>query len=232
MNRLNKLFALLLLLPLLPGCVADQRDRRMVRPLQKAVAPYDNGAIFKAGFNEHPLFEDRRARNVGDGLIMTVTESADAAARKAAASKAAADAKIAAAKNSPDSNADNTGDGQGTDNTDRNRRLDDNGDEFITNLDSSALVGNIPMTVMEVLENGNLFVSGGKMATVDDVDQYVRITGIVDPVNITAGNVVASTMVSDAHVNVDVMRIYTDGTAIKFTEGHAIFGELFQSVRH
>lgn len=225
MNRFNKLFALLLILPLLPGCVADQRDRRMVKPLQKAIAPYDNGAIFKAGFNEHPLFEDRRARNVGDGLIMTVTESADAAAKKAAA-KAAEDAKKAADKAATD-----TGDGESAGNTDRGRRLDDNGDEFITNLDSSALVGNIPMTVMEVLDNGNLFVSGGKMVTVDGVDQYVRITGIVDPVNITAGNVVASTMVSDAHVNVDVMRIYTDGTAIKFTEGHAIFGELFQSVR-
>jgi flagellar L-ring protein precursor FlgH len=83
---------------------------------------------------------------------------------------------------------------------------------------------------MEVLENGNLFVSGGKMVTVDDVDQYVRISGVVDPANITGGNMVSSTMISDAKINVDDLRIYTDGTAIKFTEGHAIFGELFQSV--
>ncbi|MGV8933113.1 MAG: flagellar basal body L-ring protein FlgH [Gallionellaceae bacterium] len=222
MTHFFKISVLLLVLSLLPGCVADQRDRRMVQPLEKAIAPYDNGAIFKVGFNERPLFEDRRARNVGDSLIMTVAESADAIAQKEAAKKAAAEAK---------KSADNGGDAERADRGGQGRRLDDNGDEYITNLDSSALVGNMPMTVMEVLENGNLFVSGGKMVTVDDVDQYVRITGIVDPVNITAGNVVASNMLSDAKINVDDLRIYTGGTAIKFTEGHAIFGDLFQSVR-
>jgi flagellar basal body L-ring protein FlgH len=87
MTHVFKLSVLLLILTLLPGCVADQRDRRMVKPLEKAIAPYDNGAIFKVGFNERPLFEDRRARNVGDGLIMTVAESADAIAKKKALTK-------------------------------------------------------------------------------------------------------------------------------------------------
>jgi flagellar L-ring protein precursor FlgH len=230
MTHVFKLSVLLLILTLLPGCVADQRDRRMVKPLEKAIAPYDNGAIFKVGFNERPLFEDRRARNVGDGLIMTVAESADAIAKKEAAKKAAVDAKKGADKNRGDRNADSGSDAESADRGGQGRRLDDNGDEFITNLDSSALLGNIPLTVMEVLENGNLFVSGGKMVTVDDVDQYVRISGVVDPANITGGNMVSSTMISDAKINVDDLRIYTDGTAIKFTEGHAIFGELFQSV--
>ena len=44
---------------LFSGCVAD-RERRMVKPLEKMAAPYDNGSIFKPGFNERPLFEERR----------------------------------------------------------------------------------------------------------------------------------------------------------------------------
>ena len=62
------------ILALLAGCVAEQRDRRIVIAPEKTVSIYDNGAIFKAGFNERPLYEERRPRNVGDGLIMTVAE--------------------------------------------------------------------------------------------------------------------------------------------------------------
>jgi len=34
-----------------------------------------DGAIFHAGINERPIFEDRRARNVGDILTINVVES-------------------------------------------------------------------------------------------------------------------------------------------------------------
>ena len=74
MRTIFKLSAFLVVLILLSGCVAAH-DRRLVKQMEKMVAPYDNGSIFKAGFNERPLFEERRARNVGDGLIMNVPET-------------------------------------------------------------------------------------------------------------------------------------------------------------
>ncbi|PIV92018.1 MAG: flagellar biosynthesis protein FlgH, partial [Gallionellales bacterium CG17_big_fil_post_rev_8_21_14_2_50_54_146] len=41
--------------------------------IKTVVAPAD-GAIFHVGINQHPLFEDRRARNVGDILTINIVE--------------------------------------------------------------------------------------------------------------------------------------------------------------
>lgn len=45
------------------------------RPVSQTVIPPADGAIYHAGFNYHPLFEDRRARNVGDILTINIVES-------------------------------------------------------------------------------------------------------------------------------------------------------------
>lgn len=214
MSDFFKLLAVLMLF-VLTGCVADQRDRRLVRPLEKMAAPYDNGTIFKPGFNERPLYEEKRARNVGDGLIMNVPESALSAKKT--------DSKDGKKKGETD-----TADAAATD---QKRRIDSGEDGYISYIDGEVLVGTIPMTVISVMDNGYLFVAGGKMVTVNDEDKYVRITGVVDPAYITGGNIVQSTLVSDVHINVDDLRIYSDGTAINFTEGQATFGNLFQSMQ-
>ena len=98
-------------------------------------------------------------------------------------------------------------------------------------LPEDALVGDIPMTVIEVLDNGNLFIAGGKMVSVNFDDKYVRITGVVDPANLIGGKVIPSSMVSEVQIHVDDLRIYSDGTAIKFSEGQAIYGSSFHSTR-
>ncbi len=214
MCNLLKLLAVLTIVALFSGCVADHSDRRLVQPLEKALAPYDNGTIFKAGFNERPLYEERRARNVGDGLIMNV------AASEASVKKAASKEKNADGENSDGSD----------ESSDRTRRRRDR-DENLSHIASDALVGKIPMTVIEVMDNGHLFVSGGKQVIVDEEDKYVRITGEVDPIFITSGNIVQSTLMSDVRIQVDDLRIHSDGTATNLSEGQSTFGNLFQSMR-
>ena len=221
MRTIFKLSAFLVVLILLSGCVAAH-DRRLVKQMEKMVAPYDNGSIFKVGFNERPLFEERRARNVGDGLIMNVPEtlaSTKKAAEKDKNNKESDKDKVA----SKDENSDSSkGD---------NRKRRSHQDEDLSNIASDALVGSIPMTVIQVLDNGNLFVAGGKQVIVDDQDKYVNITGVVDPAYITGSNVIQSTLVSDVRIQVDELRIHSDGTATNFSEGQSTFGNSFQSMR-
>jgi flagellar L-ring protein precursor FlgH len=56
------------------------------------------------------------------------------------------------------------------------------------------------VTVIDVLQNGNLMVSGEKQIAFDKGIEYVRFSGIVSPDTIASGNIVSSTQVADARV--------------------------------
>lgn len=65
---------------------------------------------------------------------------------------------------------------------------------------SNKLSGSITVTVAEVLPNGNLVVRGEKWLTLNQGDEYVRLSGIVRPVDIFADNSVPSTKIADARI--------------------------------
>lgn len=204
-----KLVAVLGVLTMLSACVAENNVKRIVPPMEKMASIYDNGAIYKPGFNERPLYEERRARNVGDGLIMNVA----AVPKKKEPEKAKdADPEVSERR------------------AERDKREREDAD--LSNIDNDALAGTITMTVMEVLDSGHLFVAGGRQVKVDEEDKYVRISGIVDPNNITGGNIVQSTQVSEVKIQVDDVRVRPDRTASRFSEGQSVFNGLFQSMRY
>jgi flagellar L-ring protein precursor FlgH len=215
----KKLCLMVAALFILTACVADRSDRKM-QGIEKSALPYESGAIFKSGFNERPLYEERRARNVGDGMIMNVV---DATPVKKPAGKD---------KNGTDKNA-----GKGSADTaesdarkERRSRVD--GEEpDLTNISSDTLMGPVTMTVIEVFDNGNMLITGGRQVVVDEENKYLRVTGVVDPINIVAGNTIQSTQVSEVHIQIDNVRVRADGTTSSVNEGNSIFGNYFQSVR-
>jgi flagellar L-ring protein FlgH len=196
---------------LLTACVAD-RSGRGNQSLDKIAAPYESGSIFKAGFNEHPLFEERRARNVGDGLVMNVVDS-NASAKKTAAGNNAAGANGADKREEPD-----------------RRRSDDVDGQDLTNISNDALLGPVNMTVIDIMDNGNLVITGGRQVSVDEDNKYLRVTGVIDPVFINGGNTIQSTQLGDVRITIDHVRIRGDGTTSRVNEGNSIFGNYFQSV--
>ena len=66
---------------------------------------------------------------------------------------------------------------------------------------SNKLQGNISVTVAQVLPNGNLLVRGEKRVTINQGDEYVRLSGIVRPSDIGPDNAVLSTSVADAKIS-------------------------------
>ncbi|WP_027858786.1 flagellar basal body L-ring protein FlgH [Marinobacterium jannaschii] len=65
---------------------------------------------------------------------------------------------------------------------------------------SNSLTGNISVTVHNVLPNGNMIVRGEKWLTLNQGDEYIRISGIVRPQDVSVDNTVPSTKLADARI--------------------------------
>lgn len=197
-------------LGLLSACVAD-RDYG-VRSSEKIAVPYDSGAIFKSGFNERPLYEARRARNVGDLVIMNVANSAISSKKDATKTKNISPA-----------------DAEGTD-AERRRARSEDGESELLDISPDALVGPVSMTVIDVMENGNLLVTGGRQVIVDQEEKYLRVTGVVDPNHMVNGYTVDSTKMSQVHIQIDDVHVRGDRSSSNINEGNSVFGGFFNSV--
>ncbi|MDD5404652.1 MAG: flagellar basal body L-ring protein FlgH [Sulfuricella sp.] len=184
------------LLALLAGCATvppvNVHQPMTARPAAPAGVPPGNGTIYQAGYSDRPLFEDRRARNVGDTLIIVINEvvaaskkSSSSASRTGGISESVpilgglSAANILATPLSAKSS--NTFAGKGD------------------SASNNAFTGTIAVTVIEVLPNGNLLVSGEKQIGINQGNEFVRFSGVVNPINIS-GNTVSSTQVADARM--------------------------------
>ena len=62
------------------------------------------------------------------------------------------------------------------------------------------LQARITAKVVRVLDNGNLLLEGRRQMTLNEEDQYIVVTGIVRPEDITADNLVSSSQIADARI--------------------------------
>ena len=165
------------------------------RPLPAAPASSaaSGGAIFQSA-SYQPLFEDRRARNVGDIITIVLNE------------------KLQATKQSG-TNAQKSGDVSATIPTLRGNlplkflqgtQIDANSSSKFGGKGDSAssnqFTGTITVTVVEVLSNGNLIVSGEKQIGINQGSEFIRFSGVVNPVTVINNNTVSSTQVADARI--------------------------------
>lgn len=163
------------------------------RPQPQSAPLVGNGSIYQAGYNKLYLFEDRRARSVGDTLTVVINEKNSASSQS----------------NSTDSHSGSTDmtlsagmlgmmkgikpfDGTNSAST----KFEDKGQ----NANTGTFSGTITVTVLEVLPNGNLVVSGEKQVSVGDKTEYLRLAGVVNPNNVSSTNTVNSTQLADARV--------------------------------
>ncbi len=65
---------------------------------------------------------------------------------------------------------------------------------------SNRLQGNISVTITDVMPNGNLLVKGEKWMTLNRGDEYIRISGMLRPEDVTLANTVSSTKLANARI--------------------------------
>jgi flagellar L-ring protein precursor FlgH len=179
-----------------PSSIVEHPTTAMPAPLPPAAA---NGAIYQVG-SARPLFEDRRARFVGDTLTIVLNEknSASLASNKKESHTGSNDASINPnIYKYPTALLSGT---TGAATTLLQSSTDSNYENKDQNSNDGALTGTITATVIEVLPNGNLRVSGEKQVAVKNGTDFIRLSGVVNPAFISGNNTVNSTQVADARL--------------------------------
>ncbi len=214
------------MLAVLAGCMTPPtrvHQPMTAKPVENKVDVPADGAIFHAGVNERPLFEDRRARNVGDILLINIVEktSGNRKSSSSSSAKSSINASTPSVTVGPlaqlllkaftvTSSSDNKTAGAGA------------------GAASEDLTGTISVTVIEALPNGYLLVSGEKQVALNQSDEFIRFSGVVNPTTITGANTVQSTSVADAHIEYKSAGAWNE--VVKDAQSLGFLGRFFLSV--
>ena len=183
----------------LAGCSTapstDIKNPLTARPDEQPVKASHNGAIFQAGKNERPLFEDRRARNVGDVLIINIAEATSASGKSSSNGEHSGSVSATTPYMTGSHAAEALLNPLSITGQSKSKMANKS-----DNAGANAFTGTITVTVVEVLPNGNLLVGGEKQVAIGQSSEYIRFSGVVNPVTISGSNTVQSTQVADVHV--------------------------------
>ena len=181
----------------LAGCVTTTPPTSVhqpmtVRPPEPPRVAVPNGSIYQASYSR-PLFEDRRARNVGDTITVNIIENTSADKKSNTTTNRSSENNFAVptlqglpgktflgANLNASSDIKFSGDGETASN--------------------NVFTGTMTVTVIEVLPNGNLLVSGEKQVGINHASEFIRLSGVVNPVHISSTNSVTSVQIADARV--------------------------------
>jgi flagellar L-ring protein precursor FlgH len=169
------------------------------RPVPSPAPAEANGSIYRGtqqaggGYRYMPLFEDRRPRNVGDTLVIVINEKTNASKKSSsgASRTGAVSASVPVVQGLPGKSF------QGASLSAESSNVFNGKGESQSNND---FTGTITVTVIEVLPNGNLLVSGEKQIGINQGSEFIRFSGVVNPATIVNGNTVSSVQVADARL--------------------------------
>jgi flagellar L-ring protein precursor FlgH len=197
---MSKRIALLISALVLQACAsappAEESSRSEFRSASMAYVPPPPlaGTVYNTA-GSFDLFMDLRARAVGDILTVVLVERTDASKESSTstAKGSSVDTGFPTIAGVPI-----TSDGE---------QILNNEFESDTTFDGAAdasqsnrLNGSITVTVAERLPNGNLLVRGEKLITINQGEEFIRLEGIVRPVDIGPQNTVPSTQIADAAI--------------------------------
>jgi len=185
----------MLLLPLMSGCVAmgDVRPFQPLVPMDVTImepAPATAGAIYQADAGLS-LYADHKARNVGDLLTINLLENT--IAQSSADTTVNKNNSLDLAVSSLFGYADTDKLGASVSGK---RGFTGNG----KSAQSNRLQGQLTVSVIQRLPNGNLVVAGQKNLRLNQGNELVQIQGIVRPADIGADNTVQSSKVANAQI--------------------------------
>lgn len=213
-NRRNRalVLAAAMLMALLGGCATGKKPDPAFappRPPEPKPAELNHGAIYQDGFAVR-LFENTRARRVGDIITIALVESTTGTKSTSTSTEKKDDITLtnptllgsavefgypgSLQKHIPLRNP-QTGN-LSVSATGNNQKFGGTG----ASAQSNSLSGSITVTVVEVLSNGYLMVKGEKNVSINEGDEFVQLTGIVRPEDVQSDNTVQSTRVANAQI--------------------------------
>ena len=202
------------------ACVSPPQsivDTPMTPPLASAPLNVNSqGAIYQAG-NSLLFYETPRAQHIGDVLTIRLSEAYTGNNSANASASRASDITAEAADKSTGTAA-------------RLARLFNLGSAATTFngkgaiSDTNGMTGTLAVTVIGTMPTGNLVVSGEKLIAMSGNNDRLRLSGIVNPKDIEAGNYVASSKVANARIEQAGVGMLADSTTMGWLQ------RLFMSV--
>ncbi|MEC9411548.1 MAG: flagellar basal body L-ring protein FlgH [Pseudomonadota bacterium] len=202
-------FLVFIAVAMLTGCYNNEvkRDPAFAAVRPAPIEPQDNydGAIFDAR-NNISLFEDYRARRVGDILTVKLEEQTDAEKETETTVDKSNNNSIdnpTLFGTTPQFNLPgqlplaNTKDNNLAFGLNSNSAFKGAGDSDQNN----KLTGNISVSVVEVLPNGNMVIRGERVITINQGNEYIRLSGMISPRDIEADNSISSIRIADAQIS-------------------------------
>ena len=188
----------LLAAALLPGCsllfprveVADTTPVPM--PMAVALAGPATGSIFQSA-SYRPLFEDYRARLVGDTLTVQIIENVSASQKSTSSidKGGSLSASVTALPGIRPADFARAGAAGTSSSTFAGKGATESSNDFS---------GTITVVVRQVLPNGHLVIAGEKQIGVNNNVDVLRFSGQVDPRAIQPGNAVPSAAVANVRL--------------------------------
>lgn len=194
---MNKSLSILLAIFVLAGCapkpgILDEnvnRARIVALPEEKP----GNGSLYMETGGS--LFDDIRANRRGDILVVSLVERTDAV--KSSSTNVSRSSSVDVGN--PVLGGETREIGRGSNlgfNLDSDSTFAGGSDSD----QSNSLTGTIAVTVTEVLPGGNLLVEGEKWLSLNRGREFIRLRGIVRPVDIDPSNTVPSTRIANAEI--------------------------------
>ncbi len=189
-------------------------------PVQPVYEPPTSGAIYQSGASLR-LFEDLKAGRVGDILIVRLVEQTNASKNSSTKTDKSTSATLA----NP---------------TVFGRPITRNGNPiFLGSLSgeqafegggassqSNSLEGDITVTIVEQLPNGNLRIRGEKWLMLNQGKEFIRLSGIIRPYDIGPDNSVLSSKIADARIS------YSSKGVLAAANRMGLIARFFNSVFH
>jgi flagellar L-ring protein precursor FlgH len=206
---------------LLGACAAPRQPVAMNTPSTARAYAVDPASTTPTGSIYHAngtmfLFEDRKPRIVGDLLTIQINENLNAS--QTANSNTEKKSSITATLPKVTGIL-----GAGV----NGLNLSASGDNAFSGTGATAsqgvFTGTVTCTIVEVLPNGNLVISGEKQIGIAENSSTLRLTGVVDPTFIQPGNLISSTQVADVRLD------YRGGGNIEEAQIQGWLGRFFNS---
>ena len=153
--------------------------------------PVTGGLFHNASYR--PVFEDRRARLVGDNVTIQIVENVTASQKSS--STVDRNSKVSAGVSALPFTSTKFTDKLGVGANSGNEFSGKGGTES-----ANTFSGSITATVVDVLPNGHLVITGEKQIGVNQNVDVLRFSGTVDPRALQPGSIVNSTQVANVRV--------------------------------
>jgi len=199
----NRLIFLFLILWLWTGCATKPDFTAGEQPLDLPVRPEAlpvRGSIWPGESASNMLFADKKARYINDIVTILINEASQGGNK--ATTNTSRDSDSAAGIDAF----------LGLDQSILSRNVNMGSKIKIGGSSSSTLKGTgnttrggqlkgtVTARVVRVLDNGNLVIEGRRQLTINEEDQYLIISGIIRPEDITTENCIFSQYIADARI--------------------------------